>query len=683
MSKSLKTLAVILSLVSATMGQVLYNVSGTVLLEDSVGVGTHENVKIKFYNLPSMVVEDSTVSQNSGAYSINVSPGYYLVEWTRDGYVPWELGGLSLAASTVLDEVTLIPGEVMEVSGNVSGTWTTSFVYYVMGDITVPGGQTLTINPGVRVKFAAGTNLTCNGQLFANGTEQEHVLFTSKEPTPLPGDWGNITVNTGYNTLTYVDYEWASDGISGSNVTGTTIDHLTINGTLSLTANGLYFTSGTDLTLTNNYIAVAGENGIYAQDANNSEIANNTIITPTYGIQANNCSSCQIIENTITTGDNETGPDNALIAPGSIEIIISGNSIVADEYGINANNCLDAQIIGNKITGRLFWYGISFNSSDNAYIYRNYLKRTEQNGDNGSWQYLINGQNATNSIIRRDTLICVETERNNNANMALRCYRSEVDSNYIDFRYAYNQYYAIYDEQSSNIVNNTISTTSDCYEWSPSDIIHSNSSNGSMKRIEGNTINHDHVGHSRIQYAIRAPDNTIIRNNTISTDFLKYAIYAKKNCLIDSNIVRGDFSNEGMIFIAGDTVAIHDNSFNQTGSGTSIYSQGNNAVSIYDNEFQQSGSARWISFDNTEAEVHHNLVSSNTGRGVEFYNQSGGSIYNNTLISSGTGDYGIFLTNQTAVPIYNNIVQGFMNGIYAENTIQNYNLDHNNLYAIE
>ncbi|MBC8193793.1 MAG: right-handed parallel beta-helix repeat-containing protein, partial [FCB group bacterium] len=190
-------------------------------------------------------------------------------------------------------------------------------------------------------------------------------------------------------------------------------------------------------------------------------------------------------------------------------------------------------------------------------------------------------------------------------------------------------------------------------------------------------------GHDNFQYAIWAENNKTVRHNIISCDNLQRAIYVQNNCIIDSNTITGNFDQEGLIHIAGDTVSIHDNTINQTGSGTVIYSQGNNAVSIYDNEFQQSGSARWISFDNTEADVHHNTVSMNTGRGVEFFNQSGGSIYNNTLISSGTGDYGIFLTNQTAIPIYNNIVQGFMNGIYAENTIQNYNLDHNNLYAIE
>ena len=245
------SITVLLTVVSA---QVTYNVSGVVELEDQTGSSAdHSGVKVKFFNLPSMVPEDSATSVITGAYSINVSPGYYLVEWTKDNYVPWELGGLSLAANTVLDSIILIPGEVSEVSGTISTTtWTTSYVYYVTDDITINAGQTLTINPGVRVKFYEGKGMTVNGKLLANGTADDHVLFTSKEPTPLPGDWDNIELNGRDNNLTYIDYNYATDGITGGSVDHTTIDHLTIQGNLALTARGIYFDSGDSLTITNN-----------------------------------------------------------------------------------------------------------------------------------------------------------------------------------------------------------------------------------------------------------------------------------------------------------------------------------------------------------------------------------------------------------------------------------------------
>lgn len=170
-------------LLTAVSGQTTYNVSGVVELEDQTGSSAdHSGVKVKFYNLPSMVAEDSTTSASTGAYSINISPGYYLVEWTKTGYVPWELGGLVLTANTVLEDVTMIPGSVQEVSGTINTTtWTTGYVYYVTDDITVPSGQTLTINAGVRVKFSSGKGMTVNGTLIANGTASSRIIFTDRK----------------------------------------------------------------------------------------------------------------------------------------------------------------------------------------------------------------------------------------------------------------------------------------------------------------------------------------------------------------------------------------------------------------------------------------------------------------------------------------------------------------------
>ena len=85
-------------------GQVTYNVSGTVQLEDQmVPDGDHSGVKMVF--LQSTVNGKRGFDRNEywGNYSINVAPGYYLMGGTKDGYVPWELGGLSLAENTVLD----------------------------------------------------------------------------------------------------------------------------------------------------------------------------------------------------------------------------------------------------------------------------------------------------------------------------------------------------------------------------------------------------------------------------------------------------------------------------------------------------------------------------------------------------------------------------------------------------
>ncbi|MFH0813074.1 MAG: hypothetical protein V2A69_09595 [Pseudomonadota bacterium] len=81
------------------------------------------------------------------------------------------------------------------VSGNISTdtTWTlTNSPYVVTGTVQVLSGVTLTIEPGVTVKFNQGTLLRIGGELIAEGTETQMITFTSNEPTPSPGDWGPI-----------------------------------------------------------------------------------------------------------------------------------------------------------------------------------------------------------------------------------------------------------------------------------------------------------------------------------------------------------------------------------------------------------------------------------------------------------------------------------------------------------
>lgn len=73
---------------------------------------------------------------------------------------------------------TIIPG------GPVSGTWKRADgPYTVTGDIEVPKGQTLTIEPGVVVRFAGHFRLTVGyrATLRAVGTEQDKITFTATD----------------------------------------------------------------------------------------------------------------------------------------------------------------------------------------------------------------------------------------------------------------------------------------------------------------------------------------------------------------------------------------------------------------------------------------------------------------------------------------------------------------------
>ena len=64
--------------------------------------------------------------------------------------------------------------------------------YIITGNVLVPSGVTLTIEPGVAVKFESGTGMQIDGELVARGTEAEPIVFTSNPPFAGPGSWCNI-----------------------------------------------------------------------------------------------------------------------------------------------------------------------------------------------------------------------------------------------------------------------------------------------------------------------------------------------------------------------------------------------------------------------------------------------------------------------------------------------------------
>ena len=70
------------------------------------------------------------------------------------------------------------------------------------------------------------------------------------------------------------------------------------------------------------------------------------------------------------------------------------------------------------------------------------------------------------------------------------------------------------------------------------------------------------------------------------------------------------------------------------------------------------------------------------GRGLELTNEAGGKVLNNTLISTGNGDYGIKVSNLSTPVMRNNIVQGYQTGMQIDNDLMNTNVSHNALWNI-
>ncbi len=102
--------------------------------------------------------------------------------------------------------------------------------YIVTDTLTLFPGITLTIEPGVVIKFNYNVPFNVRGTLITNGTSSDSIVFTSSSASPYKGIWPGLRLTSASGAIlnaSYCKYQYATIGILVGSLTGglTTISH--------------------------------------------------------------------------------------------------------------------------------------------------------------------------------------------------------------------------------------------------------------------------------------------------------------------------------------------------------------------------------------------------------------------------------------------------------------------------
>ena len=216
--------------------------------------------------------------------------------------------------------------------------------YIVTDDITIRHSTwsesgsaftTLTINPGVEVRFEQGTGLYVGkdipnnswdfwGALSAVGTETEPIIFTSNAASPAPGDWQGIHFRT-----------WTVDAQSR-------LEHCVVEFG-GLTNNSNIYLDGANPAILSNTIQYSSGHGIYLYNASPTISSNHILSNNSYGILCNSGSNALISNNDIS----DNGSAAIDIYPNAVRNI-SGNTGTGNDLNY-------IRIHGGRITADSAW----------------------------------------------------------------------------------------------------------------------------------------------------------------------------------------------------------------------------------------------------------------------------------------------------------------------------------------
>jgi parallel beta-helix repeat protein len=490
--------------------------------------------------------------------------------------------------------------------------------YIVINDVFVESGVTLTIEPGVQVKFNGLYKIYVDGTLMAVGTEFNRINITSNWVFPDFYYFGEIQINaTGHAEIKYCEISYTIWGITlisssnnnisnniihsnqdfGVNLGGSTNNNITSNQIYNNSDVAGIHLSGSSYNIIKYNNISSNHNGISLHQSDNNVITNNNIFLNRDGIYISFKSSNNNITYNNLSHNKQRGIH--LFLHSTNNIIAYNNFSNGDGYGIVIEGAESNTIIHNNFTDD----GV-FITGANQFEFDSHAIPTNNIINGKPLYYYKNSSSINLEGIPVGQVILVNCTNVNLTNL-------QIVNTDVGIEVAYSQYI--------NITNSNISDN-DRYGL----YLYSTANNN----IKDNNISSNGVRGIFLYYA---NTNNISQNNILSN--LEYGVYLVIG--FENNITHNNIqcNEEGGIYL----------------------DRANNGNLIMDNN-----------------------ITSNSVLGIILWDSSDSSIINNTILNNG---YGIYLFTSSSNSITDNNISRNRDGIYLFDSSDGNTITNNNVYS--
>ena len=255
-------------------------------------------------------------------------------------------------------------------------TWTLdNSPYIVVGNILVNEGVTLTIEPGVTVKFDrhpefGNLYLYVDGTLIARGTESNIITFTSNQENPTIGHWKCIKFRDSAVDATF--------DVDGNYVSGCILEYCKVEyGGNVRDTEGTVWCDYAAPFISYSTVTLNDSSGIYIRESSQGVRVSNCNVSDNIGCGiyleqslGSIISGCTVSDNLLDSHENKAGI-YLLNSPESnvSDCTVSGNGVGgANKSGIHLLNSPDSRVDNCAVSNNSAEYGIWISGSSNSVV---------------------------------------------------------------------------------------------------------------------------------------------------------------------------------------------------------------------------------------------------------------------------------------------------------------------------